>query len=643
MKGWFDCRLRIDLNTGTIKREPIGEQVLRAFIGGRGLNDWVLFGEVPGDCDPLGPDNIICFAPGPLTGTVMPMNSRCEVSTIGPHSNILGDGNGGNVFPYRLKCSGLDQIVVKGIADRPVYLWINNDTAELRDASSLWGLDTWETTNTLQKLHGDDIGVACIGQAGENMVRFASVIFDRYSSAARGAGAVMGVKKLKAIVVRGNKEVPVADDKTLGLLAREDRQYFLTNPFQKHTVSRIGTHYGIEHWFPGWRNNTKYLTGEEVPKQIKTEAWEKYQIKRTGCHTCPSRCKDVYRIPEGAYSGEIGSAMEFEAVHCLGINCGIEKAAPIMVMQNLADKYGMCVIPLGNVIAFAKDLYMRSILKPDEVDGLDLSWENEEAQIELIHRIALRQGFGNVLAEGEIGAAQIIGRNSADYIDQVKGSGRGHYPPGIFALAHATSTRGADHLRGRSWAFGENDGDLYPDLVKQGMLPSDDVGKLLVSEEACALSDCLGRCKGAVNAWVNAIPLAWKYPLYTGLARVLEAAAGISYTEEELAKAGKRVYLLEMAINARRGITRSADRLVQRPELRDTPEGIKQREQHEIMLSEYYQRRGCDIYNGRPTRTALEALGLNEAADVMEREPTRQFNGPPLWPLNSYPVGSHRS
>ncbi|WP_231684158.1 aldehyde ferredoxin oxidoreductase family protein [Phosphitispora fastidiosa] len=643
MYGWFDCRLRVDLTAGSVQRENIGDQVLRAFIGGRGLNDWVLFQEVPADADPLAPENVICFAPGPLTGTAVPMNSRCEVSTIGPHSNILGDGNGGNIFPYRLKCSGLDQIVVTGSSERPVYLWIDNDEAELCDASALWGMNTWETTDVLKKVHGSDIGVACIGQAGENLVRFASVILDKHSSAARGAGAVMGSKQLKAIAVRGGKSVPVAHEGELKLLAGEDRRYFLTNPFQKETVSRVGTHHGLGNWFPGWRNNTKYLSSDEVPQQIHTEAWTKFQTGRTACHTCPSFCKDVYTIPEGPYAGETGSAMEYEGIHCLGINCGVEEPTPIMVMQNLADKYGMCVIPLGNNLAFAKDLFARGILSPEDVDGLDLSWDNQEAQIELIHRIALRKGFGSILAEGEIGAARLIGRGSADYSDQVKGTGRGHFPPGIFALAHATSTRGADHLRGRSWAFGENDGDLFSQLIEQGFIPSDDVGKLLASEEACALNDCLGRCKGSVNAWVNAIPLVWKHPLYKGLAKMMTAATGVSFNENDLTLAGRRVYLLEMALNARRGVTRTSDRVVQRPELRDTPEGEQQRRQHEEMLTEYYRRRGCDPVTGVPTRSALEGLDLGEAADALEAGPVRTWDGPPLWPVSAYPNGQTRA
>jgi aldehyde:ferredoxin oxidoreductase len=263
--------------------------------------------------------------------------------------------------------------------------------------------------------NGKDIGVACIGQAGENLVRFASVIFDKYSSAARGAGAVLGSKKLKAIVVRGTLEVPVHDPRKLKELASLDRQFFFTDPFQKDVVRVIGTHHGLANWFPGWHNNASYLSGEEVPESLQTTSWKTYELHRTGCHTCP---------------------------------------------------------------AIAKDLYNRGFLSKEDTGGLDLSWENTEDQIRLIH------------------------------------------------LAHATSTRGADHLRGRSWTFGENDGELFPRLVEEGYLPSDEVERLIVSEDACALSDCIGRCKGSVNSWVNAVPLIWKYPLYEGLSKVLNAATG---------------------------------------------------------------------------------------------------------------------
>lgn len=599
MYGWFDNRLRVDLTSGSINQEKIGEEILHTYIGGRGLNDWVLFNEISPECTPFMPENVLCFAPGPLTGTTMPMNSRCHVSTIGPHSNILADGNGGSLFPYRLKCAGLDQLVLTGASEEPVYLWIDDDHAELLPAADLWGTDTWQCVDRLKEIHGNDIGVACIGPAGENLVKFASVIFDKYSSAARGAGGVMGSKKLKAIVIRGSKKPALYDPEEFTRLAKEDREFFLTNPFQRDVVKTIGTHHGLANWFPGWHNNEKYLTADEVPEQIRAEAWKAFELRRTACHTCPCFCKDVYQIPEGEFKGEIGSAMEYEGIHCLGINCGVVEPVPIMAMQNLADKYGMCVIPLGNCIAIAKDLYARGLLTKEDTGGLDLSWENAEDQIKLIHLIASRQGFGAVLAEGELGMNQILGEKCQQYNDQVKGSGRGNFPPGIFALAHATSTRGADHLRGRSWTFGENDGDLFPKLLEEGHLPKDDIERLIASENACALNDSIGRCKGSVNAWVDVVPLVWKHPLYEGLSRVLFAETGINFTPEELARTGERIYRLEMKFNAQRGSTRSDDRLVQRPELRDTPEGAAQRAIFDQMLDKYYQLR--DFHPGAIT------------------------------------------
>lgn len=610
MNGWFNQRLRVVLNEGKVIFEPIGEEVLHRFIGGRGINDWVLYNEVPADAEPLGPDNIACFGCGPLTGTIMPMNSRCHVSTIGPHNGMLGDGNGGSLFPYRMKQSGIDQIVITGQSESPVYLWIDDGEAQLLDAASLWGLDTWQCTDALKDLHGRDIGVACIGQAGENLVRFASVIFDKYSSAARGAGAVLGAKKLKAIAVRGTIEVPVYDRTKLKELADLDRHFFFTDPFQKEVVRVIGTHHGLANWFPGWHNNASYLKAEEVPESLQAPSWKKYELHRTGCHTCPAVCKDVYRIPEGDFKGEVGSAMEYEGIHCLGINCGITDPSAVMAMQNLSDKYGMCVIPLGNCLALAKDLFSRGYLSIEDTGGLDLSWANTEDQIRLIHQTAFRQGFGAVIAEGETGMNRILGPACSELNDQVKGTGRGNFPPGVFALAHATSTRGSDHLRGRSWTFGENDGELFPQLIQQGHLPSDEIERLIVSEDACALNDCIGRCKGSVNSWVNAVPLIWKYPLYEGLSRVLTATTGHPFTSAELAEIGKRVYLLEIALNSQRGIKRQDWRLVQRPELRDTEEGARHREEFQIMLDRYLNLWECDLKEARPKPETLKEYHL---------------------------------
>lgn len=644
MYGWMGTILRVDLTEGTITREPLDESLARSYIGGRGLNSYTLFNEVKPGIDPLGAENVICFAPGPLTGSGLTSTSRLEVSTLSPYSNILGDGNAGGNFATYFKRAGYDQLIITGKASTPKYIWIEDDEVQLLDATELMGQSTWETCDILYEKHGEKVSVACIGQAGENLVRFASTMFDKYNSAARGSGAVMGFKNLKAIVVRGTKKVQLADPEAFKAFAKDDRKFFLENAFQQNVAAKYGSHIGMIRWFPGYRNFDKYLSEDEVPEALTPEGLKKYEVSRTACYGCVVPCKDVFRIPEGPYEGEIGKAMEHEATYCMGTNCGLTEPVPIMVMENLADKYGMCVVALGNTVALAKDLYNAGIISKEETGGLDLEWENADAQIELVHQIALRQGFGSIVAEGMYGMAKIIGRGSMDRCYHVKGMSRGHYPAGVFGLAHATSTRGADHLRGRSWAFGENDPDIWPELIEKGYIPVEDpVRTLAISERAMTLTDMIGRCKGAVNNWASAVPLVHKYPLLEGLAKVLTASTGAAFTEEGLEQASDRVYLLEMAFNARQGITRKDDRLPVKWDHIGSPEAEAEEKKHQEMLDVYYQIRGCALTTGVPMGVALRKLDLGFAADELEGKTYTGWDGPPLWALASYPQGEGRS
>jgi len=648
MYGWRGTILRVDLTRGKVMKQPLEESVAREFIGGRGFNSKTLFDEIKPGIDPLGPENVLCLAPGPLSGTPLGMTSRVEVSALSPYSGILGDGNAGGAFAYRLKRAGFDQIVITGRAESPKYLWIDDEKVELRDASDLWGKTTWETTDILKERHGKNISVAGIGQAGENLVRFASTIVDKHASAARGSGAVWGSKNLKAIAVRGAGRVELANPEKFGQLAREDRRFFLKDHLQHEVVAVYGTHLGVMSWWPGYRYFQKYLSAKEIPEALTLQAWKKYEIGRAGCHDCPVRCKDVFRIPTGKRAGEEGSALEFECIACMGINCGILDPIAIMEMENLADKYGMCVIPLGNTIALAKELYQRGIITQEDTGGLSLDWEDVDSQIELIHQVARREGFGNLVAEGLYSFAKIIGRGAMDYCYHVKGLSRGPHPAGLFALAHATSTRGADHLRGRSWAYGENDPQVFPILIQAGVLPpqmsQDPVAGLTISERATTLTDAIGRCKGAVNSWVCAVPLVWKYPLWDGLAMLLRAATGIEWDAASLEEAADRIYALEMTFNARQGITRKHDRLPQKPEVRDTSGGEEERKKHAEMLTEYYKVHGCDPETGIPRRERLERLGLKYVADELEAHgPYLEWDGPPLWPLDRHPHGGRRA
>lgn len=648
MQGWQGIIIRVDLTKEKIIKKPLDESAARDFLGGRGLNSKTLFDEVKPGIDPLSPENALCLAPGPLTSTPLRLTSRLEVSTLSPYSGILGDGNVGGSFAHYLKKAGYDQIVITGKASSPKYIRIENENIELMDASDLWGKTTWEVTDILKERHGKNIAVACIGQAGENLVRFASTIVDKHSSATRGSGAVWGSKNLKAIAVRGTGEVELANPEEFKQLAREDKEFFLKDHMQHEVIAKYGTHIGMMSWWPGYRYFEKYLSAEEIPENLTPEAWKKYELKRYACKTCVVGCKDVFRIPSGKRKGEIGKALEYECIACMGTNCGIEDPIIIMEMENLADKYGMCVIPLGNTIAFAKELYNQGIITKEDTGGLSLEWENSDSQIELIHQVAMREGFGNLLAEGMYSFAKMIGKGAMDYCYHVKGLSRGPFPSGLFALAHATSTRGADHLRGRSWAYGENDPEVFPLLIKTGMLPpqmsEDPVEGLTISERATTLTDSIGRCKGAVNSWVCAVPLVWKYPLLDGLAKLLTLATGFDFDAAKLEKIADRVYTLERAFNVRQGVTKKHDWLPQKPEVKKTPQGEEEVKKHYEMLTDYYRVHGYDLKTGIPTRERLESLGLKYIADELEvHSPYQEWDGPPLWPLKSYPHGGKRA
>lgn len=277
-----------------------------------------------------------------------------------------------------------------------------------------------------------------------------------------------------------------------------------------------------------------------------------------------------------------------------------------------------------------------------------MHWEYNAAQIELIHRTALREGFGNMAAEGYMNTARLLGPEAMAYCYHIKGLSRGPYPAGFYSLAHATSTRGADHLRGGTWSLFENEPNILSQLEEAGAVPAGLLKNpplaLTIAETACTLADSLGRCKGAVNSWNCAVPLLGKYLLWEGYARLMTAATGVPFSAEKLAAAAHRIYALERAFNARQGITRQDDSLPQKPEIKNTPKGQKERELHEELLTAYYLLRDYDVATGIPTRSGLERLDLGYVADILEADPPRRpWQGPPLWPLASYPRGGRRA
>ncbi|MCP4119340.1 MAG: aldehyde ferredoxin oxidoreductase [Desulfobacteraceae bacterium] len=644
MFGWCGTVLRVNLTRETLKKEALDTDLARDFLGGRGINAKTLFDEMGPGVDPLGPDNLLCFAPGTLTATTLGLSSRLHVSTLSPYSGIMGDGSVGGSMANVMKKAGYDQIVVEGVSDKPVYLLIEDGEVSLRPADDLWGLDTWATTDRLVERHGKGVSVACIGQAGENLVRLASTMVDKYSSASRGSGAVWGSKNLKAMVVRGTGRPELFDRKGFLALSKEDKLFMAKDRVQKEVASVYGSHYGITNWYPGYRNFEKELPPEEVPEQLRHEAWKEFEIDRVGCQSCHIKCKNLYKIPKGDRKDEIGEGMEYEAVYCLGTNCGVEEPIAIMEMENLCDAYGMDVIAVGNTVALAKELFNRGIIDKNDTQGLDLSWENAKDQVELVHMTAMREGFGNLIAEGMYSLAKIIGNGAMDYCYHVKGLGRGVYPAGLFSLAHAIATRGADHLRGRSWASGENsDEDVLKDLMKKGIITDDPVQSMIHGERVTTLADAVGRCKGAVNTWTCALPLIWKGSLFDGLADMLTKATGITYTGKTIEDASDRIGAVERAFNARQGITIADDMLPQRPDFKNTQEGAEEREVHMAMVKEWYRENGYEPETGLPTREACERLNIGYIANILEEsQPSEKWDGPLLRDLADYPTGGKR-
>jgi len=629
--GWCGRVLRVDLAREKVKDQPLTKEVAYGFIGGRGLNIKVLFDEVEPGIDPLSPENVLALAVGPFTGTALDHTSRIEVSTLSPYSGILGDGSSGGFFPAYMKFAGYDQIVVTGRAERPKYLWIDDGQAELRDAAELWGRPTDETTDILVDELGKDVKVACIGQAGENLARVASTIFDKYHSAARGSGAVWGSKNLKAIAVRGTKRPKIAHLDKFMELVKKDRQHLINDEFHKKVITVYGTLYGFMHWRPKVKNLQSFLPPEKVPEPLTPDGMKRYEVGRIPCFNCSTGCGMLYEVPTGKYATK-GGRLEFETMACCGSNTGILDPEAIYLMDNLADKYGIDVMALGHVIGLAKELYEKGIITEKDTGGLALKWEDADTTIELIHKIAKREGFGDKLAEGAYNLARMVGRNAMKYCLHVKGLLREPASSSLVGLLYATSTRGADHLRGNMiTSKSPYNIEYVKKLEERGLVPRDIVGKAITGQRVFLLSDILTRCKCGVINWPDSVPLIFEYPLYEGTAMLFSAAMGWDVSSEDLVRILDRIYTLERAFIVRQGITRKHDIYTVRPERVGSPEAKAELEEHERLLDGYYQQRGWDVKSGIPTRETLEKLGLKYVADELEEHgPYKEWIGPPL-------------
>jgi aldehyde:ferredoxin oxidoreductase len=608
--GLAGCVLRVDLTGGRIWKEPTPAEVFARFLGGRGVGAYLLFHELERGTDPLGPGNKLIFLTGPLVGTLAPGANKITVTFRSPLSETYSFSLCGGHLGPELKFAGYDGLVIEGSADRPVYLWIDDDRVELRDAGHLWGRLTHDTEDAIrEELRDERIRVASIGPAGEKLVRFACIQADYHREFGRGgAGAVMGAKKLKAIAVRGTGHVGVADGASLARLAEEVYGILAQHP--KARARRVyGTPEMVEstNGFGFWatRNfSTGYFEGggRLTGARLKEELY----VGDNSCYGCPVACGKVSRVGRAPFATAAGSSAaagcgfaiegpEFESLGLLGPNCGVDDPAAIAAAVALCDAYGIDTMSAGAVVSMAMECYERGIIGPSHTGGLDLRFGNGEALVEVVCWIAERAGLGDLLAEGSLRAARELG--APELAMQVKGMELATYEPrgcvGM-GLTYAISPKGAHHM-------------IAPTM---GAETAGDPSRRLRAEGKAALV----RDTQFIMAVVDSLGLCSSMRFALGLGSMLQmygAVTGRRLEEAEALRSAERIVNVERLFNLREGFGRADDTLPLRLLEEPMPSGPSSgsRVPLEVMLREYYALMGWDE-EGVPTAGRLRELGL---------------------------------
>jgi aldehyde:ferredoxin oxidoreductase len=631
----------IDLSTREIKIRPIPLDVRRKFLGGRGLDAYLLYNHTQKGCDPLGPENTLMVSGGILTATLASATARTHVMAKSPLGGLIGSANMGGFFAPELAWAGFHHLIIKGKAEKPVYLWINNGKIEIRDGQHLWGKTTTETQWAIREELGDeDIKSLVIGPAGENLVRFANVMTGIKNSGGRtGMGAVMGSKNLKAIAARGTLDIKIAHPKE----ALEYNKRFIdqiTSAKVNQTQGTLGTPFiwGATNSWGGVRCRNFQYNQELYCDEIEPEAVDEVcsetmgPYHMAGCFGCQVHCRAKYKIPTGPYAGVYDEGPEYTSQ---GAFCGepdCRSIETLLVGNHLVDQFGMDNLETGSIISWAMELYELGILTGKETDGLDLRFGNDEALLEMVRRICFREGWlGDTLAEGGIIASEKIGKNSFDYLIQVKGMSNLHSDeratPAL-ALNVATASRGSDHLRSRPAI------DLYhlPEGVLRkiysnpvpydGPLSSEHteyIGKpwQVFWQENCYMGvDCLGICK------YHTVFLGATLPNFEDWTKVIYYNTGLEFTAREIWDIAERCNMIERLFNLREGLQREdlkkGDMLNHRyfdePCRRGAPDVVGRvidREKFKKMIDEFYEYKGLDK-NGVPKPETLKRLGLEK-------------------------------
>lgn len=625
--------LRVNLTSGEVRTEPTSLYA-REWIGASGIAIKILYDELRPWVTPYDPANLLIFGAGALQGTPAPGACKMNASSLGPMTGGWGSGCCDSYVGGQLKYAGYDTVVLEGRAPRPVYLWIENDKVELRDASRLWGATTWETLDRIREELGDrNLHIVSIGPAGENLVRGACIIQDKGRAFGRcGLGAVMGSKNLKALVARGTGSVKVARPETFMATVAEVRRMFektkSKDNFRKYgtlsCLSRKQEVCGLP-----YRNFQECAIPEDMLQAIDPrKTIEKYEVSRQSFPGCVIGCGRHLHITEGPYAGLQTESCQHEAMGTLQTRLAISEPTFLFKANALCDQLGLDVDAAGGAIGWAMECYQRGILSEKDTDGQPLVWGDEKATLDLIEKIAYRRGFGNILAEGCKRAADILGRDSSYYAMNIKGQDLYEQCRGSngWLLGTATSTRGGGHTTGAIVieTVGELDREKAARIYGEDNvdMPLDYHGKariVMYMEALSRIANSLGVCLYSTTCWdLDQIDLPQMAELYS-------AATGWDTSVADLKRMAMRQLNLEKAFNLR---FTDFDRRHDMPTPRDLQEPIPtgnlagwklDEGKYNKMLDEYYELHGWNKFNSFPQRAILEDLGLAYVADELER------------------------
>ncbi|TRO52295.1 aldehyde ferredoxin oxidoreductase [Candidatus Bathyarchaeota archaeon] len=614
MHGYAGKVLIVDLNTGKTRVEPLKMDYAKKYVGGIGLGMrlWLDYSEK--GVDPLSPDNPLILAIGPISGTIFPTagNGHAFVAKS-PATLGIGEAVAHGTFGSELKRAGYDAIILEGKAEKPVYLWIDDDSIQLLDAAHLIGKSPSETEEIIKDDLGDYyVRIASIGPAGEKLSKIACIINEKTRAAGRtGMGAVMGSKNLKAIAVRGTSDIVPAKPDEFMEMVKEFHERMKGPATRKYrtlgTPENVLVHNALYCMPTRNYNNAHFEEAEKVSGELVNE---KFVAKIIGCSSCAMRCEHEVVVPEGPYKGTM-TRIEYETLWAMGPYCGINRLDTIMKGMELANYYGMDAISAGVIVGFTMDCYENGILSKKDLDGIEANFGNSEALLQILEKMGKREGIGDILADGVRIAAEKIGKGAEKLAQHIKGLEVTGYDLRCLktaALGFAVSFRGADHNRHGAYAF-DVKGKVDRLKAEKGR------GKMVRDmENLYALIDSFIVCKFSRGTYYKGL---------ADMAKLYNLVTGIEMTAEELDKSGARINTVARLINIREGLGRKDDTLPWKvmnmpiPDEGPVKGAVVTQKELDLLLDDYYSSRGW-TQEGVPTVNTLEELDMEGLAKIVK-------------------------